>query len=116
MPEQSQQAQNAVEVTEAAEQVDTSKSGPENRETAGPFDISEVRGIRPYVDFGSIKIVPREGLQLKLEVDERAKRVVAVTIDYEGSILQVQAFSAPKSTGLWNQVRGEIMQQLSSQG
>ena len=72
--------------------------------------------MRPYVDFGGIKVAPREGLQLRLEVDERAKRVVAVTLDFEGSLLQVQAFSAPKTTGLWHQVRSEISAQLSSQG
>lgn len=101
---------------EAVAQVDLSKSAPADRETAGPFDLSEVPTIRPYVDFGGVKVAPREGLQLRLEVDERAKRVVAVTLDYEGSLLQVQAFSAPKTTGLWHKVRGEIAQQLSSQG
>lgn len=101
---------------EAVAQVDLSKSAPADRETAGPFDLSEVPTMRPYVDFGGVKVAPREGLQLRLEVDERAKRVVAVTLDYEGSLLQVQAFSAPKTTGLWHKVRGEIAQQLSSQG
>ncbi len=102
--------------SEAAIEVDSSKSAPEDRETTGPFDIVEVPTMRPYVDFGGIKVAPREGLQLRLEVDERAKRVVAVTLDFEGSLLQVQAFSAPKTTGLWHQVRSEISAQLSSQG
>ncbi len=102
--------------TEIGAAVDNSKSAPDDRATAGPFDLSEVPTIRPYVDFGGIKVAPREGLQLRLEVDERAKRVVAVTLDYEGSLLQVQAFSAPKTTGLWHRVRGEIAQQLGSQG
>lgn len=101
---------------EVVVEVDSSKSAPEDRETAGPFDLAEVPTIRPYVDFGGIKVAPREGLQLRLEVDERAKRVVAVTLDYQGSLLQVQAFSAPKTTGLWHRVRGEISAQLSSQG
>lgn len=102
--------------TEAAVEVDSSKSAPGDRETAGPFDLVEVPTMRPYVDFGGIKVAPREGLQLRLEVDERAKRVVAVTLDFEGSLLQVQAFSAPKTTGLWHKVRGEIAAQLSAQG
>lgn len=101
---------------EALVEVDSSKSAPIDRETGGPFDLVEVPTIRPYVDFGGIKVAPREGLQLRLEVDERAKRVVAVTLDYQGSLLQVQAFSAPKTTGLWHQVRGEIAAQLASQG
>lgn len=101
---------------DAAPEVDESKSAPADRAEAGPFDVSEVPAMRPYVDLGGIKVAPREGLQLRLEVDERAKRVVAVSLEYSESLLQVQAFAAPKSTGLWHGVRGELAQQLTSQG
>lgn len=97
-------------------ELDESKSAPADREAAGPFDILEVPAMRPYVDLGAVKVMPREGLQVRLEVDERAGRVLAVTLDYVESVLQLQAFSAPKSTGLWHQVRGEVGQQLTSQG
>lgn len=117
---EAQDAQNstdAVEVHEGAEtQIDDAKSAPEDRATAGPFDATEVPAMRPYVDMGGIKVAPREGLQLRLEVDDRSKRVVAVSLDYQGSLLQVQAFSAPKSTGLWHGVRHDIQQQMLSQG
>src|SRR5690606_5619758 len=95
---------------------DESKSAPPDRDARGPFDASEVTGMRPYVDLGGIKIVPREGLQMRLEVDERNKRVVAVTLEVSGSILQVKAYSAPKSTGIWHQVRRDISRQLEAQG
>lgn len=96
--------------------LDESKSAPEDRESAGPFDASEVPAMRPYVDLGGIKVAPREGLQMRLEVEEKTKRVVAVTIEYAESVLQVQAFSAPKSSGLWHRVREEIARQFVSQG
>lgn len=99
-----------------APQVDDAKSAPADRAENGPFDASEVPAMRPYVDLGGIKVAPREGLQLRLEVDERANRVVAVSLDYAESLLQVQAFAAPKSTGLWNGVRAELAQQMASQG
>lgn len=97
-------------------EVDTSKSAPADRAEAGPFDTSEVPAMRPYVDLGGIKIAPREGLQMRLEVDERAKRVVAVSLEISGSLLQVQAFAAPKSSGMWNQIRADLTTQLSQQG
>ena len=96
-------------------ELDDSKSGPEDRAQKGPFDLSEVPAMRPYVDLGGIKIAPREGLQLRLEIDERAKRVVAVTLEYAESVLQLQAFAAPKTTGIWHQVRREIGQQRSAE-
>ncbi len=106
------------ETTEEAAVQDPSpeKSAPENRETVGPFDIAEVPAMRPYVDLGGLKIAPREGLQMRLEVDERAKRVVAVSLEYSGSLLQVQAFSAPKTSGLWNKIRVDLTTQLEQQG
>ncbi|WP_336650998.1 MULTISPECIES: DUF3710 domain-containing protein [unclassified Leucobacter] len=99
-----------------APQIDDAKSAPADRAEAGPFDASEVPAMRPYVDLGGIKVAPREGLQLRLEVDERANRVVAVSLDYAESLLQVQAFAAPKSTGLWHGVRAELAQQMAGQG
>lgn len=99
-----------------APQIDDAKSAPEDRAEAGPFDASEVPAMRPYVDLGGIKVAPREGLQLRLEVDERANRVVAVSLDYAESLLQVQAFAAPKTTGLWHGVRAELAQQMAGQG
>lgn len=103
-------------VNEPEPEIDTSKSAPEDRASAGPFDITEVPSMRPYVDLGGIKIAPREGLQMRLEVDERAKRVVAASLEFAGSLLQIQAFSAPKSSGLWNQIRADLTTQLTQQG
>lgn len=114
--ETSEQNGELETLEEESVEFDESKSAPADREKSGPFDISEVPAMRPYVDLGAIKIVPREGLQLRLEVDERASRVVAVTLNYAESVLQLQAFSAPKTTGLWHRVRSELTQQLGAQG
>lgn len=117
MTDEANNAEAELEVREDEElEVDEAKSAPEDRATAGPFDVSEVPAMRPYVDLGGIKVAPREGLQMRLDVDDRQKRVVAVTLSYEGSALQVQAYSAPKSLGLWHQVRQGIAKQLGSQG
>ena len=92
------------------------KSAPADRAEAGPLDESEANAVRPYVDLGGVKIVPREGLHLRLEVEEGSKRVVAVGLDYAGSTLQVQPFAAPRSTGLWHEIRHQIADQIAKQG
>ncbi len=99
--------------TQAAE---NPKSGPEDRATAGPLDESEANAVRPYVDLGGVKILPRSDLALRLEVEEGSKRVVAVGLDYAGSSLQVQPFAAPRSSGLWHEIRQQIVDQISKQG
>jgi hypothetical protein len=92
------------------------KSAPADRETEGPLDESEANPVRPYVDLGGVKILPREGLHLRLEVEEETQRVVAVGLDYANSSLQVQPFAAPKSSGLWHEIREQIAEQIERQG
>jgi hypothetical protein len=95
---------------------DLSKSAPEDRSVEGPLDEAEANSVRPYIDLGGVKILPREGLNLRLEVEESTKRIVAVGLDYAGSTLQVQPFAAPRSTGLWNETRVQIQEQIAKQG
>jgi hypothetical protein len=92
------------------------KSAPDDRDVEGPLDESEANPVRPYVDLGGVKILPREGLHLRLEIEEGSKRVVAIGLDYAGSTLQVQPFAAPRSSGLWHEIRTQIADQIAKQG
>jgi hypothetical protein len=92
------------------------KSAQMDRATNGPLDESEANAVRPYVDFGGLKIVPRADLQLRLEVEEGSQRVVAVGLDFAGSTLQVQPFAAPRNAGLWHEIRDQIVDQIQKQG
>ncbi|MDQ0734411.1 DUF3710 domain-containing protein [Arthrobacter agilis] len=86
------------------------------RSTLGPFDLSEQETESGYIDLGALRIHAAEGLQLRLEVEERSKRVIAVTLDLGGSTLQLQAFAAPKTEGLWDEIREQIGVSVGSQG
>ena len=92
------------------------KSAPADRRTAGPLDVSEVQGVRPYIDFGSMRIPSRENLQMRLEVEESTQRIVAVSMDFAGSSLQLQAFAAPKSEGIWHEIRTQMRESIKTQG
>jgi hypothetical protein len=94
----------------------TAKSAPPDRATAGPFDEAEANAVRPYIDLGGIKVLPREGLNLRLEIEEQSQRIVAVGLDYADSTLQVQPFAAPRSSGLWHETRAQIREQVRQQG
>lgn len=102
--------------SEGAEGVEYPKSAPVDRATEGPLDESEANAVRPYVDLGGIKLVPRPDLNIRLEVEEASKRVVAVGLDYAGSTLQVQPFAAPRTSGLWHEIRDQIVDQINKQG
>ncbi|WP_426225703.1 DUF3710 domain-containing protein [Pseudarthrobacter sp. DSP2-3-2b1] len=110
----------AAEPDEAAASAESSDYADKASEGAGratgPFDVSEISSRDGYVDLGALLIAPSEGLQLRLEVEEATQRVVAVTMDLNGSSLQLQAFAAPKSEGLWDEIRDQIGQSVGSQG
>ncbi len=97
-------------------ELEQAKSAPADRAINGPLDESEANAVRPYVDLGGVKILPREGLHLRLEVEEGSQRVVAVGLDYAGSTLQVQPFAAPRTSGLWHEIREQITEQIERQG
>ncbi|MEX5264717.1 MULTISPECIES: DUF3710 domain-containing protein [Kocuria] len=84
------------------------------REPQGPLDVSQVEDRDGYLDLGAVLVRPRPGLGVRLEVDERTQRPRAVALDLDGGSVQVQAFAAPRSEGLWDEVRRELVQSLRS--
>lgn len=92
------------------------KVAPADRETNGPFDVDEIGLLTPYLDFGSIRVAPRQGLQIRADVDENSKKIVALTLEMSGHRLQLQAFAASKSAGLWTDTMSAIEASLNAQG
>ena len=82
----------------------------------GPFDSADLSDVRPYLDFGSIRIEPRSDVSISVEVEEGTNKVVAVTLDHKDSKLQVMVFAAPRSEGIWSDIRTAIVQNVESQG
>ena len=96
--------------------VEHPKSAPADRAENGPLDETEANAVRPYVDLGGVKILPRQDLRVRLEVEEASKKVVAVALDFQDSSLQVQPFAAPRNSGLWHEIRQQIASQIAQQG
>ncbi|GAA1987020.1 hypothetical protein GCM10009718_25600 [Isoptericola halotolerans] len=82
----------------------------------GPYDSSQVTAMGPRVDLGAVWLPVLPGLQLRMEVDKKSQKVTGVAASLQGSVLQVQAFAAPKTGGIWDEVREEIAASLTKQG
>lgn len=82
----------------------------------GPWDVSERPDAEGMVDLGAIRLVGRDGMELRLEIDESSGLVTAATVQVEGSAVQVQAFAAPRSEGIWGEIRSEIAAGITKQG
>ena len=112
-----EEAQDDRSVAEAP--TSPQESGGESGEaarTSGPYDESEVDDGVTRVDLGALHVPPRAGMELRLEVEDATKRVVAATIGLGGSTVQLQAFAAPRTEGIWDEIRTEIAAQVTKQG
>ena len=91
-------------------------AGAERPAGEGPYDASEVDGPTGRLDLGALWIVGVPGMELRLEVEESTQNVVGATAVLEDSAVQLQAFAAPKTLGIWDDIRSEIAESIVSQG
>ncbi|MBO9555797.1 DUF3710 domain-containing protein [Cellulomonas sp.] len=84
--------------------------------TSGPWDVDEVDDEQPRVDLGAIKLPGVPGMELRMEIDKATNVVSAASVLLDGSSLQVQAFAAPRSEGIWDEIRAEIAESVTQQG
>ena len=85
-------------------------------ERQGPWDVSEVESSDSYVDLGGLWLPGRDGMELRLEVEEESGRVIAATVQLGTSAVQLQAFAAPRREGIWDEIRKEIASSVTRQG
>jgi hypothetical protein len=84
--------------------------------SAGPFDAADVDPDDGRLDLGSLRIHGVAGMELRLEVDEQAGQVVGATAVMGDSAVQLQAFAAPRTAGIWDGIRSEIAESVVAQG
>ena len=86
------------------------------RAELGPFDVSEAGSLENIIDFGAIKLPNvNRNLSIKVELEEDTRRLVALTLQTESSMLQVSLFSAPKNSTVWQEVLDVLTTSLESQ-
>ena len=85
--------------------------------TTGPWDVTDVPNADdpPRVDLGSLRVPVQSGLELRVDVNDQGQ-VVAATLVSGPSAMQVNAFAAPRSEGIWADVAAEIAESLRSSG
>lgn len=81
----------------------------------GPWDARHAPGGVQRLDLGSLQIPAIEGVEVRVQAnpDGGVEQVVLVDGD---SALQLGVFAAPRSEGIWNEVRDEIAEAMKSDG
>jgi hypothetical protein len=82
--------------------------GPWDAEDAPDDDVQRI-------DLGSLLIPVPDGTEVRVDVSPEGD-VVAATLVQGESTMQINAFAAPKRTGIWAEVRAEIADALNGGG
>ncbi|GII97997.1 uncharacterized protein DUF3710 [Sediminihabitans luteus] len=111
-------AQSGPEQDAAGPVDETSPDAPEPKAPmgAGPYDLTDVPELGRRVDLGAVRLPMMPGLELRMEADRKSGRITGASCAINGSALQVQAFAAPRTAGIWDEIRGEIAESVRTQG
>ncbi len=61
-------------------------------------------------------MAPREGAEVRLQVDEQTGEVQSVMLAGEDGALELRAFAAPRNGDLWSEVRPQIAADVAQHG
>lgn len=109
-------AADAAAASDAAQQAPSEPEEQADAPARGPWDADQAPDLDGRVDLGAILIPARQGMALRMELDRATKRVIAANVTLGQSNLQLQAFAAPKSSGIWEEIREQIATSVKSQG
>ena len=98
----------------------TEAAAPDSRPSPvppqGPWDVSDApeREI-PRLDLGALLVPVGPGIEVRVDVSPQGD-VVAATLVRGDTALQISAFAAPRTEGIWGEVREEIATALRDGG
>lgn len=81
-------------------------------EERGPWDVNDedVPDYDDYLDLGAYYLPFLRGIQLRIKANRATQQVLGSTITFGSSSLEIEAFAAPKTLGLWDDVRGDLLE------
>lgn len=87
---------------------------PAEPQGTGPWDRDGApEAPHGRVDLGSLRVPVVDGMQLRLEIPRPGAEAVAVILALGGSTLELRAFAAPRTAGVWDELRADITAELT---
>jgi hypothetical protein len=88
--------------------------GTASARTTGPWDVHDVDDEVQRLDLGALQVPVPDGCEVRVDVQD--EQAVAATLVDGRSAVQIHAFAAPRSSGIWPEVRDEIAESLRTSG
>lgn len=110
----------AAEADETRDGVDAGESGQTapaaTGRPQGPWDAADApERDAPRLDLGALQVPVFEGVEVRVDVNATGQ-VVAATLVNGASALQLSVFAAPRTDGIWDEVREDIATALGESG
>lgn len=97
---------------------DESTTDPGGSASRGPRDIGDVdpAEISGRSSLGSMIVPAIPGLQVQVQADQKSGVITQVTFALPAGAVQVHPYAAPRSGGLWEEVRAQLTSSINSSG
>jgi hypothetical protein len=121
---QGEEPEESLELTDEQTEEVAGEGAAPGRD-GGPWDSAQAFPELERIDFGAVQVPIGPGIEVQVnfeasEFDAEGNpvggRMVAITIVTGESGLQVQAFAAPKRSGIWEEVRKETAEEIAQAG
>ena len=105
------------DTSESSTNSDDVASGAPAETGTGPWDAADAPdrpGSVGRIDLGSLRIPAVDGMQIRLENPGGAgQEISAAVLVLAGSTLELRAFAAPRTIGIWEELREDITAELT---
>lgn len=101
---------------------DTSQSAPDGPpeavppRTQGPWDESDDYPEAMRADLGGLLVPQDERVKIQVQADPSSGAVSQLSLITDGSAVQIQPYAAPRTGGMWNDIRAQITSSINSAG
>jgi hypothetical protein len=83
--------------------------------SSGPYDVTDAPEDVERLDLGSLRIPAIPGVEVRVQANPDGQVQQVVLVDGDNA-LQLGVFAAPRTEGIWNEVRADIRKQLFNDG
>lgn len=88
----------------------------EQSRSHGPWDESDAYPDLSRVDLGGVLVPQSASFRIQVQADQSTGSVSQVSLVTDTSAVQLQPYAAPRSGGMWAEVRGQISSQINKSG
>jgi hypothetical protein len=122
---QGEEPKNDLELTDEETDAAVEDDAVETASDGGPWDAEDSFPELERIDFGALQVPIGPSLEVQVNVEATEAdaegnpiggRLVAITVVHGESGLQLQAFAAPKRSGIWDEVRRETGAEITEAG